>query len=156
MLAWGIVGFNRPSLPHSPAQAIAPPPAVEWLPISGRTGIIKKSHDRPSDPRSVCDSGERSRRVPASTSCESPSVDPVVAARSGFTPQEIEVDASAILQGEPATTPVVVNDRSYTIRVRFPERSRATLDDIRNTMLTSSSTGKAATLGSLAQFQDEV
>ena len=82
-------------------------------------------------------------------------VDPVVAARSGFTPQEIELDASAILQGEPATTPVVVNDRSYTIRVRFPEDTRATLEQIRNTMITSSSTGKTATLGSLADFQDE-
>jgi CzcA family heavy metal efflux pump len=82
-------------------------------------------------------------------------VDPVVAARSGFTPQEIELDASAILQGEPATTPVVVNDRSYTIRVRFPEDTRATLDQIRNTLITSSSTGKSATLGSLAEFQDE-
>src|SRR5258708_23046651 len=82
-------------------------------------------------------------------------VDPVVAARSGFTPQEIELDASAILQGEPATTPVVVNDRAYTIRVRFPDRSRATLDEIRNTMLTSSSTGKSASLGSLAEFTDE-
>ena len=30
-------------------------------------------------------------------------VDPVVAARAGFSPQEIELDASAILQGEPAT-----------------------------------------------------
>ena len=29
-------------------------------------------------------------------------VDPVVAARAGFSPQEVEVDASAILQGEPA------------------------------------------------------
>jgi multidrug efflux pump subunit AcrB len=75
-------------------------------------------------------------------------------ARSGFTPQEIELDASAILQGEPATTPVVVNDRSYTIRVRFPE-TRASLDQIRNTMITSSSTGKTATLGSLATFRDE-
>jgi len=82
-------------------------------------------------------------------------VDPVVAARSGFTPQEIELDASAILQGEPSTTPVVVNDRAYTIRVRFPENTRATLDQIRNTMITSSSTGKTASLGSLAQFQDE-
>ena len=82
-------------------------------------------------------------------------VDPVVAARSGFTPQEIELDASAILQGEPATTPVVVNDRAYTIRVRFPENTRATLDQIRNTMITSSSTGKSASLGSLAEFQDE-
>jgi CzcA family heavy metal efflux pump len=83
-------------------------------------------------------------------------VDPVVAARSGFTPQEIEIDASAILQGEPTTTPVVVNDRSYTIRVRFPQDTRATLDQIRNTMITSSSTGKVATLGSLADFQTEV
>jgi CzcA family heavy metal efflux pump len=83
-------------------------------------------------------------------------VDPVVAARSGFTPQEIEVDASAILQGEPATTPVVVNDRAYTIRVRFPEDTRSSLDQIRNTMITSSSTGKTATLGTLADFQNEV
>jgi CzcA family heavy metal efflux pump len=83
-------------------------------------------------------------------------VDPVVAARSGFTPQEIEVDASAILQGEPATTPVIVNDRSYTIRVRFPQDTGASLDQIRNTMITSSSTGKTATLGSLADFQNEI
>ena len=53
-------------------------------------------------------------------------VDPVATARAGFTPQEVELDASAILQGEPAPPPVVVNDRSYTIRVRFPERTRAT------------------------------
>ncbi len=83
-------------------------------------------------------------------------VDPVVAARSGFSPQEIEIDASAILQGEPATTPVVVNDHSYTIRVRFPQDSRASLEQIRNTMITSSSTGKTATLGSLAAFENEI
>jgi len=83
-------------------------------------------------------------------------VDPVVAARAGFTPQEIELDASAILQGEPASTPVVVNDRAYTIRVRFPEDARVSLDQIKNTMITSSATGKTATLGTLAGFQDEV
>jgi len=82
-------------------------------------------------------------------------VDPVVASRAGFTPQEVELDASAILQGEPAATPVVVNDRSYTIRVRFPDASRVSLDQIRNTMITSSSSGKSATLGSLASFQTE-
>jgi CzcA family heavy metal efflux pump len=82
-------------------------------------------------------------------------VDPVVAARAGFAPQEIELDASAILQGEPASTPVVVNDHAYTIRIRFPDSSRASLDQIRNTMITSNSTGKTATLGSLANFQNE-
>jgi len=83
-------------------------------------------------------------------------VDPVVAARSGFTPQEIELDASAALQGEPAATPVVVNDRSYTIRVRFPESTRASLDQIRNTLITSSASGKSATFDSLAKFSTEV
>ena len=82
-------------------------------------------------------------------------VDPVVAARAGFSPQEIELDASAILQGEPAATPVIVNDRSYTIRVRFPASTRANLDQIRNTVITSAATGKPATLGSLAEFTDE-
>jgi CzcA family heavy metal efflux pump len=76
-------------------------------------------------------------------------INPAVAARSGFTPEEIAVDASAILEGEPAATPVILNDRSYTVRVRFPEANRATLDQMTNTLLVSA-TGKTATLGSLA------
>ncbi len=82
-------------------------------------------------------------------------VDPIVAARSGFTPQEIELDASALLQGEPATTPLITNDRSYTIRVRFPDSSRLTVDRLRNAMITSNSTGKSSTLGALAEFKIE-
>ncbi len=81
-------------------------------------------------------------------------VDPVVAARSGFSPQEVEQDASAIMQGEPAATPVVINDRAYTIRVRFPEQTRSSLEAIRNTLLVSS-TGKTGTIGSLASVLDE-
>ena len=80
-------------------------------------------------------------------------VDPAVAARAGFTPQEAELDASAILQGEPATNPVVLNDRAYTIRVRFPESTRLNLDTIRNTLLVSG-TGRTATLGSLATITE--
>ena len=41
-------------------------------------------------------------------------VDPSVAARAGFTAEEVALDASAILEGEPAPTPVVANDRAYT------------------------------------------
>ena len=78
-------------------------------------------------------------------------VDQVTTARSGFTPQEVELDASAILQGEPASAPVVVNDRAYTIRVRFPDSTRASIDSIRDTMLISG-TGKTATIGSLANI----
>jgi multidrug efflux pump subunit AcrB len=49
----------------------------------------------------------------------------------------------------------VVNDRAYTIRVRFPGTTRSTLDSIRNTIITSSTTGKTASLGALAAFSDE-
>jgi CzcA family heavy metal efflux pump len=80
-------------------------------------------------------------------------VDPEIAARAGFTPQEIELDTSAILQGEPAPTPVVLNDRAYTIRVRFPESTRASTEAIKNTLLVSS-TGKTGTLGSLATVEE--
>jgi multidrug efflux pump subunit AcrB len=80
-------------------------------------------------------------------------VDPAVTARAGFTPQEVELDASAILQGEPASLPVVANDRSYTIRVRLPDQTRSSLDAIRNTLLVSG-TGKTATIGSLATIEE--
>ncbi len=76
-------------------------------------------------------------------------IDPMVAARAGFTSEEVAMSAAAILEGEPAATPVVVNDRAYTIRVRFPEQNRSTLERMNNTLVTSS-TGHTATLGSLA------
>jgi len=76
-------------------------------------------------------------------------IDPPTTARAGFSPDEVAIDASAILEGEPATTPVVVNDRAYTVRVRFPEANRASIEAMNNTLL-ASSTGHTATLGSLA------
>ena len=76
-------------------------------------------------------------------------VNPSVATRAGFSPEELEVDTAAILEGEPAPTPVVVKDRAYTIRVRFPETNRASLDAIRNTVL-GSGTSQTATLGSVS------
>ncbi len=80
-------------------------------------------------------------------------IDPMVTARAGFTPQEVELDASAMLQGEPATPPVVLNARSYTIRVQFPPSARKTLDSMRNTLMVSG-TGKTATIGSLATMTE--
>ena len=76
-------------------------------------------------------------------------VDPSVAARAGFTAEEIALDASAILEGEPSPTPVVTNDRAYTVRVRFPAANRSSLEAMRDTLLVSS-TGHTATLGALA------
>jgi CzcA family heavy metal efflux pump len=82
-------------------------------------------------------------------------VNPAIAARAGFTPEEVALNAAAVLEGEPAATPVILNDRAYTIRVRFPEQSRASLDRMSNTLLTSS-TGRTATLGALASITTDL
>jgi CzcA family heavy metal efflux pump len=80
-------------------------------------------------------------------------INPSVAARAGFTAEEIAVDAAAILEGEPAATPVVSNDRAYTVRVRFPAGNRTSLEAMRDTLLTSS-TGRTGTLGALATITE--
>src|SRR5438445_10956301 len=41
-------------------------------------------------------------------------------ARAGFAADDLGVVTTAIIEGEPATLPVIVNDRPYTLRVRFP------------------------------------
>ncbi|HEV2382736.1 MAG TPA: efflux RND transporter permease subunit [Terriglobia bacterium] len=80
-------------------------------------------------------------------------VNPEAAARAGFTPEEITTDAAALLEGEPTPTPVILNDRPYTLRVRFPQANRASLEAMQNTMLVSSS-GATGTLGSLAAVSE--
>ncbi len=80
-------------------------------------------------------------------------VDPAAAARAGFSADEVQLAASAILQGEPSPTPVVVNDRPYTIRVRFPDDTRQSLETMRNTLLMSAS-GKTATLGTMTNIEE--
>jgi len=81
-------------------------------------------------------------------------INPFAAARAGFTPEEVAVDASAILEGEPAATPVILADRAYPIRVRFPEANRTSIERMTNTLLVSG-TGKTATLGSLASVSND-
>jgi CzcA family heavy metal efflux pump len=76
-------------------------------------------------------------------------VNPAIAARSGFTPEEVAVDASALLEGEPAAVPLVAKDRAYNIRVRYPEENRQSLEAMSNTVINSAS-GKTATLGGLS------
>ena len=77
-------------------------------------------------------------------------VDPIIAAKAGFTPEEVSTDATAILEGVPAANPLVANNRAYTIRVRFPEQNRSSFDAMNHTLLASSA-GRTATLGTLAQ-----
>ncbi|HEY6348376.1 MAG TPA: efflux RND transporter permease subunit [Candidatus Angelobacter sp.] len=76
-----------------------------------------------------------------------------VAAKAGFSAEEVATDAEAILGGVPATTPLVNNSRAYTIRVRLPDQNRSSFDAMNNTLLISS-TGKTATLGTLARIEE--
>ena len=80
-------------------------------------------------------------------------VNPKTASQAGFTTDQLVVAASAIVDGEPASAPVIVNDRPYTLRVRFPKANRASLEEMSNTMLVNSS-GGTATLGSIATVSE--
>ncbi|MEG9439025.1 efflux RND transporter permease subunit [Edaphobacter sp. HDX4] len=77
-------------------------------------------------------------------------VDPTVAGRMGFTPQEVAEDATSILDGVTTADPLIANGRPYTVRVRLGDETRQSFDTIENTVFNSAS-GKLATLGSLAQ-----
>jgi CzcA family heavy metal efflux pump len=76
-------------------------------------------------------------------------VNPAVAARSGFTPEEIAVDSAALVEGAPSSTQMIVGGKPYSIRVRVAGADKMNSDQLSN-MLLVSSTGKTATLGSLA------
>jgi multidrug efflux pump subunit AcrB len=80
-------------------------------------------------------------------------VNATVAAKAGFTAEEVSTDATAVLQGATAANPLIANNRAYNIRVRFPEQNRASMDAMSNTLLVSSS-GRTATLGSLARINE--
>jgi CzcA family heavy metal efflux pump len=80
-------------------------------------------------------------------------VNTTVAAKAGFTAEEVSTDAAAVLQGVTAANPVVANNRAYNVRVRFPDQNRGSLEGMSNTLLVSSA-GRTATLGSLAQLTE--
>jgi multidrug efflux pump subunit AcrB len=79
-------------------------------------------------------------------------VNPIVAARLGFTPSEVSLDATSILDGVTTAAPLISNGRPYSIRVRLGDEHRASLEAIQNTVFNSSS-GHFATLGSLADIE---
>ena len=75
-------------------------------------------------------------------------VDPQLAARLGFTTQEVAEDATSILDGVEVPNPLISNGRPYAIRVRLGDESRRSLDTIENTVFNSGS-GHTASLGSM-------
>jgi multidrug efflux pump subunit AcrB len=76
-------------------------------------------------------------------------VDPTASARAGFSTQEVATDAAAMVQGVPASVPMVVKDRPYTVRIRFPGAENQDAAGLASTLINSASS-HTATLGSLA------
>jgi multidrug efflux pump subunit AcrB len=73
--------------------------------------------------------------------------------RAGFTTEELGTVGVAMVEGEPTTQPVLVNDRPYPVRVRYPPSARSSLEAMSNTLLVSSN-GTTATLGSVATVEE--
>jgi CzcA family heavy metal efflux pump len=81
-------------------------------------------------------------------------ISPERLARAGFAADDLEITTSAILDGEPTAQPVIINDRPYTLRIRYPADSRASLEAISNTMLVNSN-GSPSTLSALTGISEE-
>jgi CzcA family heavy metal efflux pump len=75
-------------------------------------------------------------------------VNPENAARAGFAVDDLGIVTTAIMEGEPATQPVIINERPYQLRVRYPQMNRTSLEAMSNTLLVNSN-GGTSTLGSI-------
>jgi multidrug efflux pump subunit AcrB len=80
-------------------------------------------------------------------------IHPDVTAQSGFTPAEVVMDANALLQGEVIPTPMIVNNRPYNIRIRFPDQYRTSPQAMANTVF-GSAAGTTASFGSLVSVRN--
>src|SRR5579875_2651263 len=80
-------------------------------------------------------------------------VDMAKAANAGFTPQDLANEATAMLDGVVAQQPMVVNDRSYNVRIRYPESVRSSVSAMNNTVIVSP-TGQTANLGSVTTMTE--
>jgi multidrug efflux pump subunit AcrB len=80
-------------------------------------------------------------------------IKPDMAAKAGFTTDQLTTITSAMVDGEPATTPVIINDRPYTLRVRYPADTRSSLEAVNNTLLVNSN-GSTSTLSALANVTE--
>jgi multidrug efflux pump subunit AcrB len=71
------------------------------------------------------------------------------AAHVGFAPQALADETQAMLDGVQALQPVVIDDRPYPVRIRYPASIRSSVEAMNNTMLVAPG-GQVANLGSLA------
>jgi multidrug efflux pump subunit AcrB len=80
-------------------------------------------------------------------------VNMAISSHAGFSPQDVADEATAMLDGVTAAQPMVVSDRPYTVRIRYPQDVRSSLSAMNNTMIVSP-TGQTANLGALANMTE--
>jgi CzcA family heavy metal efflux pump len=80
-------------------------------------------------------------------------VNPEAVDRAGFTPEELGTVTVAMVEGEPAAAPVLMNSRTYPVRVRYPAATRGSLEAMSSTLLVNSN-GSTSTLGSLTAIDE--
>jgi multidrug efflux pump subunit AcrB len=112
--------------------------ALEKVTIKGKTPVVD-----------VEDGIENTTSGPALTF----TVDPQSATRAGFTAEDLGTVAVAMVEGEPASAPVIINDRPYTLRVRFPPPARSSLEAMSSTLIVNPS-GGTATLGAVSRVEE--
>ena len=69
-------------------------------------------------------------------------VNPAAAAKAGFTTDQLTTVVSAIVDGEPATAPMIIDDKPYTLRVRYPPANRASLEAMNNTVIVNATAAR--------------
>src|SRR6266571_5051557 len=138
----------------------APQPVVVKL-FSDNTDLLKDWAPQVADALMKVDIGGRKPIVDIEDGIENTTSGPAVvfnvnpdsAARAGFGADDLGVVATAIMEGEPAIQPVIINERPYTLRVRYPAANRTSLEAMSNTMLVNSN-GSTSTLGSLTAIAE--
>jgi multidrug efflux pump subunit AcrB len=80
-------------------------------------------------------------------------VNMAVASHAGFTPQDVANEAGAMLDGVTTSQPMVVADRPYPVRIRYPADVRSSLAAMNDTTIISPA-GQTANLGSLATMTE--
>jgi len=138
----------------------APQPVVVKL-FSDNADVLKEWAPQVADALMKVDIGGKKPIVDVEDGIENSTSGPAVvfnvnaenAARAGFAADDLGVVTTAIVEGEPTTQPLIVNDRPYTLRVRYPAANRSSLEAMSNTILVNSN-GGTATLGSLTSIAE--
>ncbi len=120
----------------------------EWAPrVADAIGNVTVGHDHPIVD---IDNGIDSTTSGPAISYR---VEMAKAANAGFSPQDLADQATAMLDGVVAQRPMVVNDRPYEVRIRYPANVRSSLSAMNNTVIVSPS-GQTANLGSVAAITE--